>query len=99
MNQLTDDDIRDQKQLLSAYRRTLAHHLEQRAIHGTAYVPPSVIYGIEEARTQIRRIKRVLRDQGIAVNDHPDDEEVQSHEFSGSPSLVMMQSKPPHYTL
>jgi hypothetical protein len=70
-----DEELQNQLQLLATHRKTLAHLLHQRAIHGAAYVPPSILHGIDDARTQIRRIKQVLRDGGMTVADQPDDDE------------------------
>ena len=70
----TLDDINEQNQLLQAYRQRLVVSLQQRAVHGSANVPPSVASSIDECRTEIRRIKQVLRTWGVSVEDHPDDE-------------------------
>lgn len=67
-------DIDDQRQLLKWYRRTLYTYLEQRAMLGAAYTPPGVNNGIDEVRTEIRRIKGILRGWGGVVENHPDDE-------------------------
>jgi hypothetical protein len=72
---LSDDEITEQQQLLAAHRRTLAIYLQQQAEIGRAYSPPSLMNGIAEARTNIRRIKQRLRDAGVATADHPDDSE------------------------
>lgn len=65
--------ITQQERLLSTYRRTLAHQLQQKAQHGAAYAPPGLLNGIEEARAEIARIKAVLQGWGVAVEDAPDD--------------------------
>jgi hypothetical protein len=70
----SQEDILHQQTLLQDYRRTLFHYLSQRAQLSTAYAPPGVSQGIHEARENIRRIKAVLRNWGIAVEDLPDDE-------------------------
>lgn len=72
--------IEKQRELLAVYRRTLQHCLMQHAHHGTAYVPPSVIAGIMDARENIRRIKMILQSCGSLIEDHPDDDdEVPNH--------------------
>lgn len=71
----TPEDIDNQQQLLATYRRTLAHYLAQRAIHGRAYMPASIAHSIDEARDGIRRSKGNLRGWGVEVEDLPDDEE------------------------
>ena len=72
----SQEDILGQEELLAAYRQTLRTHLRQRATLSTAYTPPGVLQGIAEARANIRRIKSVLRNWGVVVDDHPDDEEL-----------------------
>src|SRR5258706_4922495 len=68
------EDIAQQRNLLEIHRRTLAHYLNQLAIQGEAYAPPGVTHGIREARAEIRRIKKVLRNWGVPIDDHPNDE-------------------------
>lgn len=67
------EDIAHQKNLLTIHRRNLAHYLGQQAAFGTAFTPPVVAHGITEARSNIQRIKGILRGWGIIVDDHPDD--------------------------
>jgi hypothetical protein len=69
----TQEEIARQLSLLMTHRRTLAHYLSQQATLGAAYVPPGVVYGIREARSNIQRIKQILRNWHISVADHPDD--------------------------
>ncbi len=71
---MSTDDIDAFQQRLQAYRRTLAHYLQQRAMLGEAHLPPNIIHGIAEARSQIESIKAQLRTWGVEVLDHPDDE-------------------------
>ena len=68
-----NEEIAHQQRLLATHRRTLTILLEQQAVHTTAFTPPSVVHGITEARTQIQRIKAVLRGWGVPVDDAPDD--------------------------
>lgn len=77
----TEQDIENQQDLLATYRRTLAHYLKQRAIHGLAHVPPSVVHGIVETRVEINQIKAVLTQWGAEVEDHPDD-----HDYAIDPN-------------
>jgi restriction system protein len=67
--------IEQQQQLLATHRRTLAHWLQQQAQHGTAYAPPAVTHGIRDARAEIARIKDILRNWKVDVEDLPDDGE------------------------
>lgn len=69
----TQEEITHQQNLLAIHRRTLAHYLSQQATLGAAYSPPGVINGISEARSNIRRIKQILRGWNVPVQDHPDD--------------------------
>jgi hypothetical protein len=49
--------------------------LKQQARHTTAYTPPAIEHGIDEARKNIRRVKKILHGWGVSVVDYPDDEE------------------------
>lgn len=64
--------IANQQELLATHRRTLAHYTLQQAALGFL-APPAVTNGIHKAREEIRRIKARLREQGMDVEDHPDD--------------------------
>src|SRR5687768_2803825 len=69
-----DQETTEQLDLLAAYRRTLAHLLQQAAQYGgEVFAPPQTANGIAEARQQIRRIKAVLRKNGVQVEDDPND--------------------------
>jgi DNA-binding response OmpR family regulator len=68
------EDIDQQLDRLTTYRHTLATYLNQQAVLGAAHAPPGNAYGIRETREHIRRIKSVLRDWDVAVEDRPDDE-------------------------
>ncbi len=69
------EDIEVQRELLAAHRRTLSIYLRQLASSGFVHAPPTVLNGIQEARGNIARIKTVLRDWGVEVEDLPDDRE------------------------
>jgi hypothetical protein len=69
----SSDDIAGQSELLVTHRRTLALLLQQHAQFGILYVPPYVVHAIEQTRAEIQRVKAVLLDWGVAVEDHPDD--------------------------
>lgn len=69
----TDTEIAAQRDLLETYRRRLAFNIAQRAKLGTL-APFSLEEEIHEARAEIRRIKRLLRDWGQPVDDQPDDQ-------------------------
>jgi hypothetical protein len=55
--------------LLNQYRANLKQLLIQRALHGKANVPLSIINGIVLERENIARVKSQLRKQGITVPD------------------------------
>ncbi len=84
------------------YRRTLAHLLRQAAQYGgVLYAPPQVAPGIDEARSNIRRIKATLRDNDVRVSDSPDDElssqetvTPRAHGFAVSPFQVPYPPNP-----
>jgi hypothetical protein len=71
----SEEEISQQQQRLSAYRRTLHHYLQQKALQGASFIPPVVTHGIDDARENIRQLKEFLRQNGITVDDHPDDRE------------------------
>ncbi len=67
------EEIFEQQELLQVHRRTLQAYLLQQATLGEMYIPPSVVHGINEARTSIKRIKATLRSLGVDVENYPDD--------------------------
>jgi hypothetical protein len=67
------DDIKHQQDLLAINRRNLDHYTKQQNLLGPAYAPPIVGHGIEEAHSNIKRIKGILRGWGVPVEDKPDD--------------------------
>ncbi len=71
----TQEEIAQMQRLLEVNRRTLAVYLEQQAMFSKAYSPPAVINAIHETRSEIRRIKAVLRDWGVHYEDRPNDTE------------------------
>jgi hypothetical protein len=70
----TNEEISAQRERLAIYRRDLALYLNQRAQYGSALVPPIIENNIHDARSYIHRIKRILREWHVAVEDHPDDD-------------------------
>ena len=66
--------IDQQRERLKIERGNLALYLRQQAQMGSAYVTPGIMNGIRESRAAIRRIKTILRDWGVTVENHPDDE-------------------------
>lgn len=74
---LSSQDIAEQLHLLNTYRQTLSICLQQRAMHGAANVPPATVHTINDCRSNIRRIKKVLRNSSVDVEDLPNDEDVE----------------------
>lgn len=71
---LDQETIAQQLNLLAAHRRTLAHLLQQAAQYGgEVFAPPQTANGIAEARADIQRIKAILREDGVTVEDEPGD--------------------------
>jgi hypothetical protein len=71
---LDPETITQQHELLQTYRKTLAHLLQQAAMYGgEEFAPPVTVNGIAEARRAIRRIKRVLHENGVPIADAPYD--------------------------
>jgi nucleoside phosphorylase len=91
----SQEEITHQLKLLGIHRKTLKHYIEQQAILGN-FTPPYVTHGIDETRTQIRRIKSILHGWGAPVADLPDDEE----QSTAPPlaSTVLVQSDAPANT-
>ena len=70
------EEIVAQEELLNIYRRNLRKYLKQQALQGEAFMQPGVTNGIREAREQIGRIKGILRNWKVVVEDYPDDDDV-----------------------
>lgn len=87
--------IAQQREILKKWRDTLASLLLRKAsLGGQAYTPPEVVNGINEARAEIPRIKKILRDWGAEVEDHPDDEETSFTDLSVLPTRSPSASNP-----
>ena len=69
----SQEQIEEQQNLLAIHRRNLALYLEQRAQLGQAFIPPGIANGIYAERQEIRRIKEILRDWDVRVENYPDD--------------------------
>src|SRR6266511_5814855 len=96
----TQEDIDQQKTLLNIHRRNLAHYLKQASFHGQGNIPLGTLNGIDSERSEIRRIKGVLRGWKQQVDDHIDDEETAASQSSNivqyptSPSNLPSQKLP-----
>jgi hypothetical protein len=80
----TAEEIADQMEILANYRRTLAVYLTQQAFLEPRFTPLNTFNGISEARESIYRIKRLLRDAGVAVEDRPEDSDQLTGDSSDS---------------
>ena len=70
----SEDDIVHQKNLLSQYRSNVRILLAQAAqYNGESSAPLVLINNLQGARDHIAQSKTFLRNQGIDINDHPDD--------------------------
>jgi hypothetical protein len=85
------EEIEQQRGLLAAHRRTLAHLLSQQAQFSAGHIPAHIANGINETRMNIGHIKIILREWGVEAEDHPNDEEVLR--FSSSISSQMNPEK------
>ncbi len=70
---LDQEEVDNQQKLLETHRRTLADWLEQQAKF-SSFTPPHDRHGIREAREEIQRIKAVMHNAGIKVEDRPNDD-------------------------
>jgi hypothetical protein len=70
----SEQDIQNQQELLATHRQHLFKYLKQQAEDGEEYASPALVSGIDKVRGNIRRVKAILRDWGVTVEDHPDDE-------------------------
>lgn len=70
-------DIRYQQQLLQQHRATLRHFLRQRGAQSQIFELPAVAAGITEARQGIAQCKTALHGWGVAVEDLPEDDDIQ----------------------
>jgi len=69
---LDQETIKGQLSLLDTYRKRLRIQLDQLGKLG-AFAPPYIQIDIDEARGQIKKIKKYLRDNNVAVADGPED--------------------------
>lgn len=73
---LDQETVSQQLKLLATYRQTLAHLVQQAAQYGgEPFALPQTANSLAEARIQIARIKKLLRENGVQVEDGPNDEE------------------------
>jgi hypothetical protein len=71
---LDDEDRDSQLDLLRTHQHALSIYLRQQTKQGgEAQASMAVMFGIDEARENIRRIKEDLRKNGVEVEDRPND--------------------------
>jgi hypothetical protein len=94
----SQEDIDAQQALLEIYRRNLSHLLRQSAKYGSeAAAPLPISNEIRETRASIRRIKTILQNWGVQVEEQPDDEEMRQgiappiHEISHTNANILHQ--------
>jgi len=70
----SQEKIVHQRSLVDLNRRNLPKYLKQQGLlGGEAYVTLAVANGIRTERENILRIKQILRDWNVPVDNHPDD--------------------------
>lgn len=69
------EDVQLLLERLQSHRATLAHYLNQQALHGKSMAPPVINQGILEARRGIQTIKEFLQQRGITIEHYLDDED------------------------
>jgi hypothetical protein len=71
----SQEEVTNAYELLGIHRASLAHYLRQKALLGILTFP-HIIHGINDSRSNIRRIKNDLRQLGKEVDNHLNDEEI-----------------------
>ena len=66
--------ITHQRRLLKIYRENLSVYLKRRESYDEEQVPLAIIHSINEARSDIQRIKAILRGWNVEVEDMPGEE-------------------------
>jgi hypothetical protein len=68
-------EVAHHRNLLKIHRTNLELALRQQELFGERDIPPRVIYTLQNTRSEIQRIKAILRGWNIAVEDLPEEEE------------------------
>jgi hypothetical protein len=68
-------EIAGYRDLLKIHRRNLETYLKQQEQFGEGLSPPIIIHSIQDNRSEIQKIKAILRAWDIAVEDLPGEEE------------------------
>ena len=72
---LDADEVQKQQERLVIHRRNLAELLRQKALQGSFNVNLALPSEIFNQRSEITKLKTILRQHGISVSDHPDDDD------------------------
>jgi hypothetical protein len=87
------EEILHQQDLLSVHRRSLAQLLKQQAMVGMASADQATGHNIRDARENIQRIKEVLREWAVEVEDLPDDSPPGKPQPEALPSIPAPQAQ------
>jgi hypothetical protein len=69
------EEVAHQRKILKIYRTNLTLYLNQQAQFDNRQVPAQIVNSIHQARTEIQRIKAILRSLNVLVDDLPDEDE------------------------
>jgi hypothetical protein len=67
--------VQQHRELLKIHRRNLEIYLKQQKHFGEGQVPPMIVHGLQDNRSEIQKIKAILRRWNIAVEDLPGEDE------------------------
>jgi hypothetical protein len=67
--------VQQHREFLKIHRRNLEIYLKQQEQFGESLSPPVVIHSIQHNRSEIQRIKAILRGWNIVVEDLPGEDE------------------------
>ncbi len=68
------DEIQHQRELLKIHRRNLATYLAQQKQLPIGQSPPILVNSLDHIRSEIQRIKAILRGWRVTVDDLPEEE-------------------------
>lgn len=90
----SQQDITDQQELLTVYRRALEVRLRQQAKVGREDTSPEILNDIVSTRNEIKRIKSILNSWGIAVDDIPSESSTPDTIIRDFSQIQQFQNKP-----
>jgi len=68
-------DVKFHRELLDIHRSNLKTYLKQQEHFGVHQVPPIVVQSIQLNRSEIQRIKAILRGWNVPVDDMPEEDD------------------------